>query len=330
MHSPKFWAAGSRTVWPPLLSPAAWAYDVAGQIKRGFTTTAEVPIPVACVGNIVAGGAGKTPTAIALAQIFGELGAKAHFLTRGYGGRARGPLRVDVETHDARWVGDEPLLLAEQAPTWVARNRPAGARAAHAAGAELIIMDDGFQNPSLKKDLSLVVIDGGYGFGNGHQIPAGPLREPIARGLRRAKAIVLIGEDTAGALEALPPDHPPVLQAQLLPGMEAYEIRERPVVAFAGIGRPQKFFDSLTEIGCELRAGFAFPDHHPYTPDEIMPLIERAAQVEATVVTTAKDYVRLPEEARPMVRVLHVFLEWQDADAVRALCAPLLSKFTRR
>jgi len=225
--------------------------------------------------------------------------------------------------HTARVV---PLLLASVAPTWVARNRPAGARAAYAAGAELIIMDDGFQNPRLKKDLSFIVIDGGFGFGNGRLIPAGPLREPIERGLRRAHAIVLIGEDTVGVLDALPPDHPPVLRAQLLPGMEAYEIRERPVVAFAGIGRPQKFFDSLLEIGCEICVSAAFPDHHPYTPDEIMPLIEQAARLEATVVTTAKDFVRLPEEARPMVKVLHIFLEWQDAGAVRALCTPLLAR----
>jgi tetraacyldisaccharide 4'-kinase len=222
-------------------------------------------------------------------------------------------------------VGDEPLLLARRAPTWLARHRPAGARAAIADGAEAIIMDDGLQNPSLVKDVALIVVDGGFGFGNGRLIPAGPLRETISRGLARADAIVLVGPDEAGVVARLGASALPILRAELTPALKALKLRERAVVAFAGIARPTKFFSTLEAIGCKIIRRIAFADHHRFTPDEIMTLIEYAGAEGAIAVTTEKDWVRLPEEAKPMVQSVAVTLEWQDPEAVQKILKPALA-----
>jgi tetraacyldisaccharide 4'-kinase len=320
LRAPEFWRR--RTVTPFTLLPLAAGYSLAGRLRRSLVKPWRADIPVVCAGNLVAGGAGKTPLAMALASWFGGKGRAVHFLTRGYRGRERGPLRVDPASHSFRDVGDEALLLAGVAPTWVARDRRAGARAAQAAGAEIIVMDDGFQNPGLHKDLSLIAIDGGYGFGNGLVLPAGPLREPLAAGFARAQGAVMIGEDREEAAEKLPPGLP-VLEARLLPGPEAEELAGKPLVAFAGIGRPDKFFESLRALGCELLDAVPYPDHHVYKPDEIMWLVEMAATTGAKPVTTLKDYVRLPEEARAMVETLSVTLEWADEAALDKLLSAL-------
>ncbi len=276
-----------------------------------------------CVGNISVGGAGKTPTAIALARMLVALGRSPHFLTRGYRGREAGPLRVDVERHDFKAVGDEPLLLARAAPTWVARDRAAGAKAAVAAGADCIVMDDGFQNPALVKDLSLVVVDGGYGFGNGRVLPAGPLREPIAAGMARADAVVLIGDDTA---EARP--HcagKPVFEARIVPNAAGARFAGKKVVAFCGIGRPDKFFATLKGLGAELAEAIPFPDHHAFSESDIMLACEIASERGAVPVTTEKDFVRLPAEARRMVEALAIRVEWATPAAVEARLAGLFA-----
>ncbi len=320
MRAPDFWRR--RTVTPFTLLPLAAGYSLAGRLRWALTKPWRADIPVVCAGNLVAGGAGKTPLAMALASWFGGHGRAVHFLTRGYRGRERGPLRVDPAFHTFRDVGDEALLLARVAPTWVARDRRAGAAAAQEAGAEIIVMDDGFQNPGLHKDLSLLAIDGGYGFGNGLVLPAGPLREPLAAGFARAQGAVMIGEDREEAAEKLPPGLP-VLEARLIPGPEAEELAGKPLVAFAGIGRPEKFFESLRALGCELLDAVPYPDHHVYKPDEVMWLVEMAAATGAKPVTTLKDYVRLPEEAKPMVETLSVTLEWADEFALDKLLSAL-------
>ncbi|MGD9537523.1 MAG: tetraacyldisaccharide 4'-kinase [Alphaproteobacteria bacterium] len=330
MHAPEFWGPKQRCHPAALaLSPLSALYDAAGSVRRGLATPERAAVPVICVGNLVAGGAGKTPTALALGRLLRELGATPHFLTRGYGGSARGPLRVEPARHDAEAVGDEALLLAAEAPTWLSPDRVKGAAAAAAGGAGLIVMDDGLQNPSLAKDLSFVVIDGGFGFGNGRVLPAGPLREPVARGLRRAQAVVLIGPDALGLGASLDGKGPPVLFAELAPGPEAFRLRERPIVAFAGIGRPAKFFDTLRTIGAEIVERHAFPDHHRYSEDEIMRLCEAANRHGGKPVTTAKDYMRLGPEARLMVEVLTVSLEWREPEAIRALVMPLVERSRR-
>ncbi|GGF16112.1 tetraacyldisaccharide 4'-kinase [Aliidongia dinghuensis] len=325
MHAPEFWR---RRGWPSLaLTPAALAFGAAGRLRHALAHPATAPVPVLCVGNLVVGGAGKTPLVIELARLLGERGHRPHILTRGYGGALAGPVRVDPAEQDFRAVGDEALLLAAAAPTWVARDRPAGARAAAAAGAELILMDDGLQNPSLAKNLAFIAVDAGYGFGNGRVMPAGPLREPQRRGLERVQAAVLIGEDREG-LGAILARRLPVARARLVPDGDAAPWRGRRAVAFAGIGRPQKFFDSLTDLGVDLVAGIGFPDHHAYRRDELADLIAQAERAEAAVVTTAKDWVRLPADLRPRVETLPVRLAWagaEDQALIERLVLSLLS-----
>ena len=276
-----------------------------------------------CIGNLVAGGAGKTPVALALGERLMARGRRVHYLSRGYGGTMAGPLRVDPTVHDALQVGDEPLLLAARAPSWVARHRPAGARAAVAAGAQVIVMDDGFQNPSLIKDLSLVVVDGEYGFGNGRTLPAGPLREPVASGLARAHGVVVMGEGTAWR-DSLAGYPKPILHGAIEPAAGCASLAGRTVLAFAGIADPEKFFSTLEAMGCKLVGGHGFPDHHPYSADEIMTLVEAANAKDAVAVTTEKDHVRLPVEAKPMVEALRVEVAWRDPAAVDRLLDRLL------
>jgi len=320
MQAPAFWHHGGAAAW--LLAPLSWLYDAGGRARRALARPQQAGVPVICIGNLTAGGSGKTPTALAIAARLQARGARPHFLSRGYGGRLRGPLRVDPERHTAADVGDEPLLLARQAPTWIARDRVAGAAAAVAAGADAIVMDDGFQNPHLAKDLSLLVIDQGYGLGNGRVHPAGPLREAAGRGFARADgAVLLLAEDRPPAPLALPPALP-VLPARLLPAPEAQRLAGQRVLAFAGIGRPARFFATLLGLGVELVAARAFPDHYPFAPDEIMALVEEAHAAGAVPVTTAKDHVRLPPDARAMVQWIEVGLAFDD----EAGCAALLDR----
>jgi tetraacyldisaccharide 4'-kinase len=321
MRAPELWADDNLPA--RLLSPLGQVFGLAGRLRRRMARPARAGIPVICVGNLVAGGAGKTPVAIALALRLRARGQRPHVLTRGYGGRAAGPLRVDPARHDAATVGDEALLLAEAAPTWCARDRVAGARAAAAAGAELLIMDDGFQNPSLHQDLALLVVDGAFGFGNRRLLPAGPLREPIAAGLARAAAVVQLGPDEAG-LERLLPLEVARLCAELRPGPQAPPLAGRRIVAFAGIGRPEKFFRSLAEAGAVLVAQHAFADHHRYRRRELQALLAEAAAKDAICVTTAKDRVRLPAELRALITILPTTVIWRDPNALDRLLSGCL------
>ena len=326
MRAPAFWAAERGGLAAAALAPLSCLYDGAALARAALGRPAKAAIPVICVGNFTTGGAGKTPTVLALAALLADEGIEPHILTRGYGGSERGPLRVDPALHDARAVGDEALLLARAAPTWLCRDRAAGAAAAAAAGAPLVLMDDGMQNPGLEKDLCLAVVDGGAGFGNGRVLPAGPLREPLVRGLARADALVLVGPDRQGALAALGPLPQPLIEAALVPGEEARALSGQPVVAFAGIGRPEKFFETLAESGCRVLARHAFPDHHRYKAREIAAIVAEADERNAVPVTTEKDHARLPPEARGQVRTLPVTLAWRDPAGPRALLAPLIAR----
>ena len=243
-------------------------------------------------------------------------------MTRGYGGRLAGPVRVEPRRHDFAAVGDEALLLAAHAPCWVARDRTAGIAAAVEAGAVAILLDDGFQNPSIEKTLALIVVDSAYGFGNGRVMPAGPLRENLRRGLARADGVVLL------ASQGEPPQMPPIAWADgvpIVPAVLAPIAGERfagiRVVAFAGIGRPEKFFATLRSLGAELAGARKFPDHHPYTPGEITELSRAADRDRAQLVTTAKDFVRLPAAARGGIEVLEVGIDWPDPAALTRLLA---------
>ena len=316
MRAPDFWRRGG--VLAHALAPLSWAWAAGAQARRLTASPARVGAPVICVGNLTVGGTGKTPTVLALLRRLRERGRTPHALTRGYGGRLAGPVLVEPG-HGFAEVGDEALLLAQAAPTWVSRDRLAGARRAVAAGADVVVMDDGFQNPALAKDLSLLVVDAAYGFGNGRLLPAGPLREPVAQGLARADAAVLIlperGEaPTPPALSGLP-----VLRARLRPEPGSEGLAGLRVLAFAGIGRPEKFFETLAGLRAKMVATRAFADHHPYSPEEAMALLEEAQRLDATPITTAKDAARLPPAARATVQVLRVTLEFEAPDALEAL-----------
>ena len=327
MRPPDFWFRQKGGLLSALLAPVGWCHGLVGAFRQDRADPWRAPIPVICVGNLVVGGQGKTPAALAIGQFLASKGKAFHFLTRGYGGSTTGPAKVDPDTHTAANVGDEALLLARQAPTWVAVDRRAGAECASKAGADVIIMDDGFQNTGLVKDLSLIVVDGTTGFGNGRILPAGPLREGVSVGLNRAQAVVIIGEDQAGLTQFIPhmsKHSVPVLNAHLAP-VATDEWTGKKVLAFAGIGRPQKFFDSLAEAGCDLMAAISFGDHHPYSHQEIASLVSEAKRLDAIPVTTAKDHVRLPSEDAGSVSIFDITLVWDDPKMPGQLLDTILS-----
>jgi tetraacyldisaccharide 4'-kinase len=317
--APAFWARPPGLL-SELLLPIGAGWEAAARLRQAFARPYYPLVPVICVGNLVAGGAGKTPVALALAAHLVSCGMAAHFVTRGYGGRLGGPLRVEPSRHDAAAVGDEALLLAARAPCWVARDRADGVRAAVAAGAQMVVLDDGFQNPGIAKTVSFLTVDAAYGFGNGRVIPAGPLRESLARGLARADAVVLLGADTRpgrsesfGIGKALP-----ILHAVLRP-IAGERFAGARVLAFAGIGRPVKFFATLRALGAELVGTQSFPDHHPYRSGEIDRLFRAAEQARAGLITTAKDIVRVPVAMRAAIEVLEVEIRWADSTALAEL-----------
>jgi tetraacyldisaccharide 4'-kinase len=320
MKTPPFWYRNS--LWGMLLAPAGKIWAKAAERKYKDIPSHRAQVPVICIGNLVAGGAGKTPVALSLAELLPGL----NYLSRGYGGKLEGPVLVDPHKHTHVMVGDEPLLLAAAAPCWVSRDRVKGAKAAADFGASCIVMDDGYQNPSLIKDLSLLVVDGAVGFGNERCIPAGPLREPIGRGMERADALVIIGEDKTDAARHAHIRGVPVLTARLETEVEAESLRNEPVVAFAGIGRPEKFFATLEEKGARLIGKYAFPDHHPYHPAELGELVAEAETNSAALITTSKDYVRLPKHFQEQVGVLTVTIAWDDEEALRRVLTPVLAK----
>jgi tetraacyldisaccharide 4'-kinase len=320
MRPPGFWRHGSNRLLPLLLSPlgAITTFVTAARVARpGWTAS----VPVICCGNVTMGGAGKTILALDLAQRLQARGAEVHFLSRGHGGRARGVVRVTPE-HDAATVGDEPLLLAAVAPTWVAADRAAGARAAIAAGARVLVMDDGLQNPGLTKDFSVLVVDGRTGFGNGHVFPAGPLREPVAVGAARCQAAVVIGADATEAAHRL--GGLPVLRAWLTPGERARALAGRRVLAFAGIGFPDKFFSTLADAGALVVERRRFADHHRYTAEDVSAVCAAATHLEAVAVTTAKDAVRLSPAQRASIEVADVGLSWQEPHLIEGWLQALI------
>lgn len=328
MRPPEFWNAdaGGRDAAPlirTLLTPVSWVYAWAAANRLRTTVARHAPVPVICVGNLTVGGAGKTPVARAIRA---RLGAGAHTLSRGYGGRISGPLRVTGDMH-ASEVGDEPLLHASDGPAWIARDRLAGALAAANAGAHAIIMDDGFQNPALVKDLSLLVVDPAFGIGNGQVFPAGPLRERLANGLARADAAILLYNMGAEAeeLDWLDGFDKPILRASIAP---MQDMPRGKFVAFAGLARPEKFFDTLAALGVELEDAAPYPDHHPYSEDDLTFLMTLADERGAKLITTEKDAARLNPVWRARVEVLPVTARFQDEAALDALLAPIQSRMT--
>jgi len=319
MRAPAFW--DKPGLLPSLLAPLGWVG--ARMTARRVAQPAKVApdLPVICVGNINAGGTGKTPTVIALVEVLSSQGAKPAILSRGHGGSAKGPLKVDPNTHSAAETGDEPLLLANFAPTWIAKDRVEGAKAALAEDPDVLILDDGFQNPAIKKTASIVVVDARKGFGNGRVMPAGPLREPVSEGMKRADLCVVIGapEDQQSFANRWAKDIPvPILHARIQPLPTGMPWQGMKVFAFAGIGVPEKFFRTLKELGADVRGTVALADHQPITDALFARLKSDADRAGAKLVTTDKDAVRLPKSQRLSVLPLPVRLVFEDPEALTA------------
>ena len=334
LSTPRWWYSRDRRTMPvtrTLLTPVSWIWAAATARRIAGASPAEAAAAVICVGNLTVGGTGKTPIVRAVAERLAARGVQVHLLSRGYGGQLEGPVRVDPARHTGAEVGDEPLMLARDYPVWVARDRAAGARAAAAAGAQAIVMDDGHQNPSLKKALSLVVVDGEvrdgeWPFGDGRVFPAGPMREPLAVGLARADAAVVLSPadlpgvdaELAAALAARP-----VLAARLEP---AAPPPPGPQVGFAGVGKPWKVERALRAAGCQLADFAPFPDHFAYDEATLDRLAARAAQFGAGLVTTEKDWVRLPPAWRGRVSAWPVRAVFEAPEALDALLARSISE----
>jgi len=330
MREPAFWW-GEGSFASALLAPLAALYGAVAQWRLGRGGE-RAGAPVVCVGNLTVGGAGKTPTALALARMLAAAGERPMFLTRGYGSALAGPLLVDPARHRAREVGDEPLLLARTAPTIVARDRVKGAGIA--GDASVIVMDDGFHNPSLVKDFSVLVVDGRRGTGNGRVIPAGPLRAPLEAQLARAHALIVVGglRRAADIAERARAANIPVLQARLRPDVDVIAwLRGRQVLAFAGIADPKKFFATLAEAGVVLAAARSFPDHHRYTRAEAVALCDDAQRAGLVLMTTEKDLARLSgedqvKELAARVKALPVTLAFEDEEAMKSLLLERLAQ----
>jgi tetraacyldisaccharide 4'-kinase len=315
--APKFWNSSSRHFLSDLLGPIAGVYSAASKTlqTRQLRFQEKLTIPVICIGNATMGGTGKTPIAAALGRHIKEKYQKnVHFLSRGYKGSAEGPLKVDATRHSYREVGDEPLLLSEIAPVWVSKDKVRGGVKAQEQGAELLIMDDGLQNQNLYKDFSILVIDGAYGFGNERVFPAGPLREPISHALEKASILLMLGEDKMQLTKRFFENFP-VLRADIQPkGRES--LKSKNVLAFCGIGRPEKFFTFLEEHGVQVQENISFSDHYPYKDQEIENLIKKANEKGLCLVTTRKDSIRIAPKYHSSLYIIDIDIVFQDYDAL--------------
>lgn len=322
MRPPAFWnnkaGRSSGAVTRALLSPLGWTYAALSAARIARTTPFRADVPVICVGNLTLGGTGKTPVSAALLAMLDKMGASPFALSRGWGGRLKGPVRVDPASHSADDVGDEPLLLARTAPAVISPDRPAGAQLAVSEGAGIIVMDDGHQNPTLHKDFSFVVVDAEAGWGPGTIFPAGPLREPVSAGLARADAVIVMMSDgeTLPDLDKLQLDtlEKPIFRAWLAPSAP---VPEGKLLAFAGIGRPQKFFDGLKAAGGDIADAIQFPDHHRFSAGDIKRLADLAESWNARLITTEKDHVRLPADVRDRVLSYPVQAVFADEARIR-------------
>jgi tetraacyldisaccharide 4'-kinase len=328
MRTPRFWYKNSPSLCSALLAPLAGLYARAATAHRESGTPRSVSLPVICLGNLVAGGSGKTPTAIALLELLRQrkIFLSPAFLTRGYRGKIRTAERVD-ESHDPALWGDEALILHRHAPTFVSPDRYLGAMQIQESGCDGIIMDDGLQNYSLNKDISFAIIDGMMGFGNGRVIPAGPLRQTLNEGYELTDAFILIGDDTRNLKASLPADKP-VFTAKLNLVKDFTLPTNVPYIAFCGIGFPDKFKATLEKSGAKLLGWHAFADHHAYTMPQLESLVNEALGKNARLITTEKDFARLPDfTKKTLIDVLPVEINFDDPDKIAAfISARIASK----
>lgn len=309
--APNFWNTRDSK-WVKALLPISKLYGAVSSFKVNKVSPEKAAIPVVCIGNVVLGGAGKTPTVDLVCEIFHKYNLTPHILTGGYGGYLKNVIRVDPAHHSYLQVGDEALLSAEVAPTWVGRNRINSAKAATLAGADVLVMDDGFQNNSIFKDFKILVVDSGQSFGNEFLFPAGPLRESVEGGIKKSDIVLIIGEKNEyieNRVKAVNKDIP-LFYAKIQPQDNINIAPKSKVIGFCGIGYPAKFKKTLKELEVDLLDFIAFSDHHPYTITEIQKLIKSAQRTGARLVTTRKDFIKIPEVFRGQLTVIDIKLSF--------------------
>lgn len=306
MKTPKYWQSNSFI--SKLLTPLGYIYGALTGLRIKLKKPKKAEIPVICIGNITAGGTGKTPVSISVAKLLSGEMFHPYFVSRGYGGKLQNVI-VNNKKHTARDVGDEPLLLSAQAPVVVNADRYKAAQTATEQGADVVIMDDGFQNPGLHKDLSFLVFDGHYGIGNGKIIPAGPLRETLENGIKRADAVIILGKDKHNLAQrcGLPVFFGHTEAAQTT-------INNQDAIAFAGIGHPQKFYHTLKQQGFNVVKTIDFPDHHFYTREELDAIVKEAQKLNAQIYTTGKDFVKIPPLYSQDINVLEIAVVWDKPE----------------
>lgn len=316
IKTPHFWTELS---WQSvILFPVSYIWRFGHYAQQKILNTKETEIPVICVGNLTVGGSGKTPVVITLCRFLSGIGKSTSILTRGFGGKEKGPIFVSTNLHQSLDVGDEPLMMAHSLDVCVSRNRPLGAN--HILDKkkyDCIVMDDGLQNPTLKKDLNIAVFDGKFGIGNGFLLPAGPMRQKLEVGIQNIDLVIFNGKDETGLGQKIPP-HIPIFTGELQPDEEIVEkMKNRRVYGFAGIGNPSRFFKTLNNIGADLVGEAHFADHHPYTDADLTQLYEEAMQSGAELVTTQKDWMRLPTDWRDRVLTVPVRIHFTAEDTIK-------------
>ena len=322
LKAPKFWYKKNDTYLSNTLYPLSLLFRFGTKIRNIISRQRISKIPVICIGNIVVGGAGKTPVALKLGSMLKQNGYKPHFVSKGYGGIETNNTLIK-EWHSAQSVGDESLLLSEVAPTWIGKDRNKSFMLAKENGADCIIMDDGFQNPTLQKDFSIIVINGEQGFGNKRVIPSGPLRESVARGISRANLIIVIGEIDENTRKKIS-NSVPLIHANFKISRDNKIYKNQKVTAFAGIAYPEKFYNSLSEQGAILEKKISYPDHHIFDENDMLNLAENANLTKSVLVTTKKDFVRIPKSYRSLVSTLNGEIKFEDENLLKEILSNVL------
>jgi len=310
LKAPKFWYLKRDSLLSNTLYPFSLLFRLGTKIKNLISIERKTKLPIICIGNIVIGGAGKTPVALKIGSMLKKAGYNPHFVSKGYGGIEKNNTLVK-DWHSPKSVGDEPLLLSEIAPTWIGLDRNKSFKLANDHGADCIVMDDGFQNPTLQKDFSIVVINSEQGFGNKRVIPSGPLRESINRGLSRTNLVITIGDISETVRDKIP-KHIPLIGANFKIKEDDLTLKGQRITAFAGIAYPEKFFNSLKIIKANIVDKISYSDHHIYSENDLLYLAEIANKNKSILVTTKKDMVRIPKSFRSLVRTIDGFIQLND------------------
>ena len=322
LKAPKFWYLKRDSLLSNSLYPFSLLFRFGTKIRNLVSIERKTKLPIICVGNIVIGGAGKTPVALKIGNMLIKSGYKPHFVTKGYGGFEKNNTLVN-DWHSPKSVGDEPLLLSEIAPTWIGLDRNKSFQLAKENGADCIVMDDGFQNPTLQKDFSIVVINGDQGFGNKRIIPSGPLRESINRGLSRTNLVITIGDISASVKDKIP-KHIPLISANFKIKEDDMMLKGQRVTAFAGIAYPEKFFNSLKLVKANIVDKITYSDHHIYNENDLLYLAEIANKNKSILVTTKKDIVRIPKNFRSLVKTIDGFIQLEDENLLLEILTNLI------